>query len=217
MPVLWVCVVIMGGFGVWWLFADLLPGTGQPVAEVEQGSFEVPGGREATLTNLERRPPRPRSSSRSVHDRLRPRLTRRRSRRRSAAGVQARDEVRARVDLVHPPRRARRPPACVVTDEVIVNGDQEGRAGDDAARVPAQGVRGAPRGHAATSSRDPPVPQCAWTRPSPRRPGTSSTSGSRRPTRTSARRFVLFDTPNTEIPLDADREQGRSREAREVV
>ncbi len=55
MPVLWACVIMMGGFGVWWLFADLFGGSGKP-PEIEQGSFDVPGGKKYTFTNLEFEP-----------------------------------------------------------------------------------------------------------------------------------------------------------------
>jgi hypothetical protein len=50
MPALWICVIIMGGFGVLSLFGDLFAKQGD-VPEEELGTFEVPGGEKVTLTN----------------------------------------------------------------------------------------------------------------------------------------------------------------------
>jgi hypothetical protein len=51
MPALWICVIIMGGFGVLSLFGDLFKSAGQEIVEI--GTFEVPGGDKVTLTNLD--------------------------------------------------------------------------------------------------------------------------------------------------------------------
>ena len=51
MPALWICVVIMGGFGVLALFGDLFQRRSVPVEEI--GAFEIPGGSKVTLTNVE--------------------------------------------------------------------------------------------------------------------------------------------------------------------
>ncbi len=50
MPILWLCVILMGGFGVWWIIADLFKSNSGPDANREIGTFKVPGGDVVSLT-----------------------------------------------------------------------------------------------------------------------------------------------------------------------
>jgi hypothetical protein len=51
MPALWICVVIMGGFGVLTLFGDLFQRSSITVEEI--GAFKIPGGEKVAFTNVD--------------------------------------------------------------------------------------------------------------------------------------------------------------------
>jgi hypothetical protein len=196
-PVLWVCVVIMGGFGVWWLFEDLFP-KGRGVEEVEMGSFEIPGGAKKSYTNFEFEP-EAHKFSRVVHD---PRFGRADTSQigQGLLGVQVRDELElAWAYLIL--RECARSAGVLVTDEVIIAAHK--KRGVD--RTLREYQRQTPADHREVTrdleairrfrnAVDEAQPEATWDKVYER---FKTTNEDLKAT------FVLFDTQKAEIPLDA--------------
>jgi hypothetical protein len=194
MPVLWVCVVIMGGFGVWWLLEDLLPNADR-IEEVELGSFEVPGGAKKTYTNLEF----PLEAQKFVQQiqgysggdpiQFGNQILR----------VQARDELEL-AWAWQILRESAKAAGILVTDDVIVNDAKKAgqeltlrdyqRKNSDDAREVTRDLQAVRRFRSAV---DEAQPQATWDRVYDRYKTTFEDVRAK---------FVLFDTANAEIPLD---------------